>query len=826
MLTLDNRTETYLRANNVALEKSAIDAAKDAQRTWLGTALRTGEPINPDVVHFLRDYYNDSTEGIDEFKKWLYTDGRMATYLDTVKGPVTEALAPLMCDLTYTSASDRETNLNKALANNVSAKLEPPAQAITALASTTTGKALAAGHAQTYIRDTASTDKPISDGFLDAYISLNPATAATFMADEIKTAIDGNHNRSLPQGCMDLLEAYRELNPETPAAPASYFDTAVLGAPPAQVKGWAYLATQALMDAAAEDRPMDPVMMARLQEESPFAAAYVADRKLQFQADRIWGEPNYKELLDPAALKALGNYAPDKAKGFVDYRMTMSLQPANYLLAASDSGASSTDGVTNDSTPGIYVDLQGMGVQPKVGDLVNLYDNGTKVATWPALTADDIIRGYIHVEPPTTVDGHHLFQTTLTSGTAPESKKSVAVSVHIDTKAPERAAGTGLIWKSSAENKWVASFQVNSGTPGSALVDYVKDPNHYMINAEVGGQNHSLRPEKIVVNELTGQLDFVLPASANSYIQGASAVYFGPTYASSFKDAAGNVAATPDFVLTKSPIDRAITTETKATINTAPRREPTDIDHRALEWLEENDPASAALWLQRFNDANLVGPVPPPPPPPPPPAAAPPAAPPPSYHTIPPLTAEDIAGIDDIDVLFWEIMGNRSRLVEEQIREMITDIQLRNEAITKLNTLMSHLNEMAGKVPAGIGENTKFENMGFSDEDKAVISTIRGNINHTISGIDGLILFTETADPQQFPAPHTGKFDGYWISKSGVNGAINKVRAEIEMLTNLQQTKTLNLQQAYQRYTECQTMRSERLARQDKTNSGIIGNMR
>ena len=34
MLTLDNRTETYLRANNVALEKSAIDAAKDGKTIY------------------------------------------------------------------------------------------------------------------------------------------------------------------------------------------------------------------------------------------------------------------------------------------------------------------------------------------------------------------------------------------------------------------------------------------------------------------------------------------------------------------------------------------------------------------------------------------------------------------------------------------------------------------------------------------------------------------------------------------------------------------------------------------------------------------------
>ncbi|HEY0845250.1 MAG TPA: Ig-like domain-containing protein [Noviherbaspirillum sp.] len=108
--------------------------------------------------------------------------------------------------------------------------------------------------------------------------------------------------------------------------------------------------------------------------------------------------------------------------------------PALSLLPISDSGSSSSDAYTNDSTPTIRVSLQGTGVTaPVAGDVVKLYLDATQVGS-ASLSTTDIANGYVDITASSLgSDGGKSLTATVTDAASNTSAASTALTLTLDT---------------------------------------------------------------------------------------------------------------------------------------------------------------------------------------------------------------------------------------------------------------------------------------------------------------------------------------------------------------------------------------------------------
>jgi hypothetical protein len=107
------------------------------------------------------------------------------------------------------------------------------------------------------------------------------------------------------------------------------------------------------------------------------------------------------------------------------------------LLPGSDTGASSTDDITNDTTPTVRVTLAGSGASaPLAGDTVTVYAGVTPVGS-VVLAAADITNGYADVTlAGLGADGLKSLTATVTDAAANTSGASPALAITLDTIAP------------------------------------------------------------------------------------------------------------------------------------------------------------------------------------------------------------------------------------------------------------------------------------------------------------------------------------------------------------------------------------------------------
>src|SRR6185369_2018091 len=117
--------------------------------------------------------------------------------------------------------------------------------------------------------------------------------------------------------------------------------------------------------------------------------------------------------------------------------------PTVDLVAASDSGTSSTDDKTNVVTPTIRVAINtGVSFTAAVaGDTVKLFDGATQVGT-AILSAANITAGFVDITSSTLTAGSHSLTATVTDAATNVSAASAALAVTIDTTAPLLASAT------------------------------------------------------------------------------------------------------------------------------------------------------------------------------------------------------------------------------------------------------------------------------------------------------------------------------------------------------------------------------------------------
>ena len=102
------------------------------------------------------------------------------------------------------------------------------------------------------------------------------------------------------------------------------------------------------------------------------------------------------------------------------------------LLSTSDSGSSSSDHITNDTSPTFKVDISPF---IEYGCIVNIYSNGIKVGEH-TVTTSDVTNTYVNVTVNEfTSDGIYLMSSSISNLLGFEGSSSSALSVQIDTNA-------------------------------------------------------------------------------------------------------------------------------------------------------------------------------------------------------------------------------------------------------------------------------------------------------------------------------------------------------------------------------------------------------
>jgi hypothetical protein len=99
------------------------------------------------------------------------------------------------------------------------------------------------------------------------------------------------------------------------------------------------------------------------------------------------------------------------------------------LLPSSDTGASDSDRVTNDTTPTLRITASAA-----VGDVVTLYANGSAVGSI-TLTEQDVANGYVDITSSQVDSGVHSFSAGIRYGSGAENR-SAGLQVTVDATAP------------------------------------------------------------------------------------------------------------------------------------------------------------------------------------------------------------------------------------------------------------------------------------------------------------------------------------------------------------------------------------------------------
>lgn len=384
---LDSRTSAYLESRDISPSNTQAMAAelKNAMDT-LELSLQTGEPVDPDLVHFIMDYYNDSNDSVTGFpalKSFLYTPqstlgnkSRVDYYLTTLNRPLTDALAPLLSNALFaptTPVTIRYTNLYIGLNNAKTLNLPPPAEALAVLAqagtfdpdnnastnNNTTGTAAVKLFAEYHIDLALSKKEPVNAGVLDAYIASDPATARTYIGTKLKA---GNLDQK------QLMDAYLALNPNntTPAYTMTELGLdddflTLVNADEQPLTGWASMAVKQLL--SRPDKPVDAALLAQLKEVAPQAAAWVSWQLLKAQI----AIPS--PTLSAAALSTLGGYHQALMITLAEEQLNGQLTRGNYLDDNAYQALAAVDRASSQEIYGRYSAAGLVPPPPKPGEL-------------------------------------------------------------------------------------------------------------------------------------------------------------------------------------------------------------------------------------------------------------------------------------------------------------------------------------------------------------------------------------------------------------------------------------------------------------------------
>jgi hypothetical protein len=814
-VVLDSQSHAYLQSlglDSPTDTNGVYETAQSAALNQLNSALTLGASIDPAAVEYLDDYYNDDPSNITYLKSWLYStvspganqgnnSSRLAYYLNTLKGPITDALAPLLADPTFTyNEAERNGTLVTGLNNGQQSNYPPPAAAIAALGTssanittianntrTTTTSSLSAnrakaqGYAESYFNYAASNQLPIDQDLIDAYVSLDPAHAATFIGTTLQSTIASNGN------CQpDLMATYLKLNPSGPGGPSSTspspfaaLNTAFDGTQPT-ITGRAWLALNSLTSAVNAGKPLDPAMLSNLDSVNPWAGAYVRWEALKQQAPSGTLNADYLTALNgsnPAAaagvcktvlsaeIAAHQNLNPDylnivaasdkvAAAALCNQELQDALQATNALLGAS--GLVNPYNAANTTTPTFRIDLNGMGTTaPVANDVVTLYSDGKPVGS-ATLQADDISRGYVDITSSSlTTDNHSITSQFTHAATNYTSPQSTPLQVVIDTTAPTLQNSGNY---AAFDSEWngqdiVLKFNVGNASANAGLAPITPAPGDFVVTASWTGSSATHPTVTNVTVDAANHVRLTLSPNPNG-AAGVSVTY--TPGASPLQDTAGNTVAG----FTSGAIPWHYASEVASLLSTptaAAPPQPRTMDMNAWNVLNSINPVLAGQWSNQFKASGLL------PPPAPPPGST---------------STAGSASAADVEALLWSAYTNRMQIAENELTQQITVVQQNNDTMSKLNDLLGLMNKMDAELPSDATATTKLNTL--SD-----FASQQTQINNAI----------KTAGVKPFSSTNTSGVIDSNTTKGQLDGAIQQLKSQIDSLGNNQQTEMLRLQE-------------------------------
>lgn len=149
------------------------------------------------------------------------------------------------------------------------------------------------------------------------------------------------------------------------------------------------------------------------------------------------------------------------------------------------------------------------------------------------------------------------------------------------------------------------------------------------------------------------------------------------------------------------------------------------------------------------------------------------------------ISQVDLQGMD-LETAMMMVQSERAKLLEEQLKTQIAEVQNRNEQISKLNNLLSQLNAQR---PAG------------TDPTKAVTRASLGDLAKEFSG---------TGD----------------VKQADFDTRIAQIKGQIDALGNSQQMDMLRLQSMTNKRNEAFEVMTNFVKKMQESRSAIIGNMR
>ena len=179
----------------------------------------------------------------------------------------------------------------------------------------------------------------------------------------------------------------------------------------------------------------------------------------------------------------------------------------------------------------------------------------------------------------------------------------------------------------------------------------------------------------------------------------------------------------------------------------------------------------------------------------------------------------------DIDGLMQRVQGDRTKMLDTQLRQQISEIQNRNKLMAKLNNVSSSLNALLNLYPGGEKDNNakmkdaKIPNWNKTgtDDDKRY-TQMRDNLYSAMKVKD------EGMEPNAPDGSYTLQINGGIsdLTKGSLSTALQVVKNQVDALSNTQQTDMLRLKSLTNKRNEAFDTMTGSLKKSSDSKSNII----
>ena len=203
------------------------------------------------------------------------------------------------------------------------------------------------------------------------------------------------------------------------------------------------------------------------------------------------------------------------------------------------------------------------------------------------------------------------------------------------------------------------------------------------------------------------------------------------------------------------------------------------------------------------------------------------------------IGALDIKGMD-LETAMMAVQSNRANLLEDQLKSQISQVQAKNEQISRLNDAMGLLTKLQSSIPSGANAGDK-----LTDYLKANDCALEKQINTALSEA-GIAPFNPTnegkggrteawnSNSDKNSTVDTGSAKASWLpggisgnaTKGELDGAIQQLKSQIDSQSNSQQMDMLRLQSLSNKRNEAFDIMTNFMKKMADSRSSIIGNMR